>query len=195
MGLDQSLRMVRKPNEEDLEEFGKHFAEESHLASFNLDEIRANGDYGLIADLEPYAVVVRGKCHGFDERLLRADFDIPEDASVWGICGSQGETRITYGRTDGQGNSERFVATYDDARRQRYVTVEEADFLVCEMSEIHTLRKRYDVQEVAYDHLPVENCGYYVMDDEAIAAVAACGIDLDGYETDDEQAVVYWEWY
>lgn len=195
MGLDQAFRVVRKPSDEDIEFLRTHFVDESPLASFDIAEIRADGNYHLIADLEPYSVTVRSKHHGFNEKLLRSDFGVPAEASIRGIGDQGGETVITYGTYDEEGNRKSYVATVNDSNRKRYETVVEADFLVCEMSTICTLRKNYDVQEIVYAHMPVENCGYYVLDNETIDDLVDAGIGLLGYETNDEKGVVYWEWY
>lgn len=197
MGLDQKIMVASKPSDRDVEFLHNHYVSQSPLTCFNIAELKEQGEYELVAELEPYSVVVRAKSKGFDGKLLREEFGVPEDATL--ISTGHDSNGLTYVYFDCEKNADGTHTEYHclvpPAKFDHYDAELEHEYLVCDLRTISTLRKRYDVQDAAYAHTTAENCGYAVMDDDAIAAIKECGIDLGGYETTDEQAVVYWEWF
>ena len=197
MGLDQKIMVASKPNDGEVEFLRNHYVSQSPLTCFDIAELKEQGEYGLVAELEPYSVVVRAKNKEFDEKLLREEFGVPEDAVLFNTeYDRNGLTYVYFDREkNADGTRNKYHCLVPPAKLDHYDVESEHEYLVCDLRTIATLRKHYAVQNAAYAHTTAQNCGYAVMDDDAIAAIEECGIDLNGYETTDEQAVVYWEWF
>ena len=197
MGLDQKIMVATKPKSRDIEFLRTHCVQQSPLTCFDIDDLKARGEYGLVAELEPYSVVVRAKDRKFDEDLMRKEFGVPENAFLLSTdCDSNGLTYVYVNRAKNKdGKRDKYTCVIPPAKLDDYNAETERDYLVCDLLTIMTLRKHYGVQNDAYEYTTAQNCGYAVMDSNAIEAIESHGVDLEGYETNDKQAIVYWEWF
>lgn len=144
----------------------------------------------LYSDLKDILTEVRMKDTLFDEDAWRAKNNIPKDWGVVSVCYSNKHLHIAYGNgTD----REPTVVTPDDY--VRFSVDEVALYLVAECTEVMYWRKDYDLAAgmAQYYGRQIEDCGYYMMNDEMIALANSHGTDLEA--ECEHGSCFYHEWY
>lgn len=121
---------------------------------------------------------------------LKKDAGVPDDWDV--TCRSIMGTEITY--TWGTMNNH-ISATVNADNENKYVYEKEVESYICYCTEVHYMRKEYDIQDAMYDLYDgdIENCGYYHMSKEMIDKLN----ELSGKKVLDNSAtnLYYHEWY
>lgn len=69
----------------------------------------------------------------------------------------------------------------------------------CDAQEVNYWRKNYLISDWFHEHIdvPVENCGYYILNEELIDEFNEAFPDewIEPEDPTDDAALVYWEWY
>ena len=122
--------------------------------------------------------------------LIRKDNNIPED---WHLgLRSYGED-ITYGFYGRDHQSKQVHLTVEQHKKYEYSEL--VDSYICYCTEVHYMRKEYDIQDAMYElhDGDIQNCGYYHMSEEMIDKLN----ELSGRKVLDESAtnLYYHEWY
>lgn len=187
MGLDMYLMRCKKAKPEivaainNTDEFSRGFED---IMVYEPDETTCN--------LDPYSDPVTIIQSRINMDRIRKAFDIPSDMHIIGSRASNYDYHMAF--ADNNGN--RREVDIDNARMTTDFTDKvKVKMRVCESHEIHYWRKAYGIQEALYARHDIQNCGFYLLDDD----------DLDMLEDMDEslvlprcrkgEAIFYHEWY
>lgn len=194
MGLDQYAYKVSKPND-DILDFMKNrlaYCLPNDIHNFNIADALLNDEIGLIKDLIPYGVITTLYGTNYDSDLIRKDHDIPESAKLVGLACRPDYEEYSY-KDENDKLYKIIVSEYD--LNHRYEIIEPYQALLVQMDEIHYWREARDVQDLMYENLPVQNCGYYSLDYGIMEQLNEIDPDFKIPELNDSEAVVYHEWY
>lgn len=142
-------------------------------------------------DLAPYCAKVRVINHYYDMKKIREDYKLSEDSYIWAY-GSHGITLGDYIN----GRRKDVTISREDVDRKYTIDREEIRY-VCDRDEEMYWRKEYDIQKFFYEHLPVENVGYYKLTRDLIEEFNR-EYPEDAFvaeEATDSSALFYYEWY
>jgi len=151
----------------------------------------------MYRQLAPYCVEVRVVNHYYDLKKIGEDYGL-EDAHIGGwSCDSNGSSATSiYGKKNG---ASEHVTIPDELIESKYTIDREETCYVCDRDEVCYWRKAYDIQDWFHKNIPepVENTGYYVLNEQQIAAFnKEFPEDNILVEAPSEtSALVYWEWY
>lgn len=196
MGLDQYAYIVSKPDDS-IKNFMKNrlsYCLPNDIHSFDLNNVSPE-ELRLVEALIPYGIKLTLWHTAYDYELIRRDHDIPPEATLTGIgCRPDAETYTYSLKTDKETKQYTVIVSEYDLNH-RYEIIEQSEVLLVRMTELHYWRKATDVQDLMYDNLPVENCGYYLMNYDIMEQLHELDPEFEIPELNDSEAVVYHEWY
>lgn len=185
MGLDMFIYRATKPV------VNQTMIYEPRDFSLSIPEKEAEED--MYDDISPYLSVVQVRAEYYDMDKIRSDFGLSAKAHISrvsaegiGVSDSAQDKRVSISQED------------IDAK---YTKVEIETHYVCNLERIHYWRKAYDVQDWFHDNLSadyIENCGYYLVDEELVNAYNEAFPDdpiLFTGRQDENSALFYHEWY
>ena len=187
MGLDMYVYQAKKPvglktgviyNYDELRDKG--------LAMFEADDVE---NEKWFADLMPFCVKVRCEAQYYDIATIAEKFDLGERAH-WCGFGPEG----IYFR------GEKREITISDEEVEQYCITKEKDWYAVHTKEVAYWRKHYELQTELYNAYElkdkfVENCGYYVIDDEILEIINDMSETKFGLGRYKKGTLLYHEWY
>lgn len=187
MGLDQFLYKVKRMEENEAQKLNSTHIDTfpRNVWSFFSEDIEKEANEGMFRDLLPFMRKVEAITSVYDIAKMKADNDIPQDARIFGrgFYDDRCEFNFVWGKACDK-QSKLIVFS-----KGEYIKHKIVDVYVCYAQEVYYWRKNYQVQETIYDYYDreIENCGYYLMDEEFLAELVP---ELEDYED-----IMYHEWY
>lgn len=191
MGLDQYVYKISTPDES-IETFMRNRLVTSLPNSMQAFCTDYTEELSLIKQLLPYGIQMSILTTTFDIDLFHKDHGIPEDAEMVGQAMHPGHDEYVYDNKHG------YHKTFDVSEyliEHRYTQIVKMPYLVVCMSDVMYWRNNREIQDAAYDALPVENCGYYVLDDAILDEFQRIDPTFEIPELGDNERLVYHEWY
>ena len=180
MGLDMWVRRVRKPNLEDKE----YTYEELSSMGYSMVSVKdIEDEMPMFAQLLPYTIVRNVLTDYYNKEKMIEDYNLPKDSYI-GMYSFEGV------KISGQ-----FISTKDI--EEKYIITKSVPHYIWLESEEAYWRKHYDLQDWFYNNLEnVENCGYYILDADLIAAMNENFHEsVSEDDPTDDEALFYHEWY
>ena len=189
MGLDMWVRRVRKPNLEDKE----YTYEELSSMNYSMVSVKdIEDEMSMFEQLLPYTIVRNVLTDYYNKEKMIADYNLPKDSSIWSYS-SEG-IEISGTNENGKRVSQ-FIGDKDV--EEKYTITKSVPHYIWSEDEEAYWRKNYSLQDWFYDNLDgVENCGYYILDANLIAAMnKTFNEDVSEDDPTDDEALFYHEWY
>jgi hypothetical protein len=186
MGLDMYVYRISKPRL-DNKTYMREELQDAGMVVLSLDE----KENSLYQSVIPYMTECTVGNQYYDMEKIRADYNLPDDAHItmWsGDCvGFTGRDK------NGEYVRQEIAKSEIDAK---YTLTKTENCLVFEEDEVSYWRKAYEKRSFFYDEYPVENCGYYKLDSDAIRRFNELHDESVPVEDATENsALFYHEWY
>lgn len=182
MGLDMYIFRAQYPN---LDEKSIYMYQDLDIY-ITEEEI----NWAMYDDLRPYCQKVMAVHEWYDTKAIAEKYGLGNDCYL-SMCVPENSVFA---------NGENTKITLSAAELKVMFTKREHTFVwTTKLDEIKYWRKAYDIQDWFYEHLPnVENCGFYLLDDELQEEFNAHFEDSEHFDfiaPNENSALFYHEWY
>ena len=203
MGLDMYLFRISKLNNEDIQEVDKMSAQDLDESGYFVvtwnegDERNDN----LLRYVKPYMHFVKRDQSYINMLSLKEACGVPENARKTGEAWGEVNHELWFrDENNKQYKVELNTFLQDSGNRKKVVETHQDNIGVCKKWEVAYWRKAYDLRDALHLHseVPIENCGYYVLNHDMIEDIVKDRPDLEEElkqgDTEDS-GIFYHEWY
>lgn len=205
MGLDMHIFKISKLTNAEIKRLTNKNVQDfpNNITYFRKKEIEENDADRLFAQIKPYMSEINAVVSLIDIEKIKKDYQIPEDAYISGQHYTKDSTGFSFRNSRGFHTQVEFS---DNEIDTKYLLHKTESLYVCHKKEVAYWRKHYDLSTYISEMMetPVENTGYYPLTDEQIEEI--CDYQRDypreyeryqpiPYPANDNEAIVYWEWY
>lgn len=203
MGLDMNVFKVSKCNEEEAAALNGKVLEGDIVEQFTVFPTEHDGEPSDgIKQILPWLKKTAMKVPCCDYRKMIADN--VENPELYDICFyMESQDRcgfVIYPKEEGNGLEKREIMLSREEIEKNYLKLVDMDVYVCKPLEpVAYWRKEYDLSDAITAAVggPVENQGYYPLNDKMFEIIKKADNQLNGVSelTTDDYAYVYYEWY
>ena len=203
MGLDMHVFKVSKCSEEEAAALNEKVLEEGiamQLKVFPIEQGREPSD--KIKQILPWLKKTAMKVPCYDyEKMIADNMENPELYDICLYAASQDRCWfMIYPKEEGNGLEKREIVLSRGEIEKNYLKLVDMDVYVCKQLEpVAYWRKEYDLSDAITAAVggPVENQGYYPLNDKMFEIIKKADNQLDDVDelATDDYAYVYYEWY
>lgn len=190
MGLDHYVYRMKKIGKETLKQLnGKHADEFDWHKYLVLDAEYVETERGMYEDLKGVLQPITVIKTFVDIPRIEKELEIPNTAGII-MTSHQGNTTTYIWNTPDHKSF-----TLNEQNEKEYTYNEEVPSYICYCTEVHYMRKEYEIQDAMYELYDgdIQNCGYYHMSEDMLDKIN----ELSGRKVVDSSAtnLFYHEWY
>ena len=184
MGLDQNIFRISRTHYD----LNKVYQRSEVSGGILIDEEDAHES--SVQQIIPYCQKVRFIDIEYDYPSICRDYDLADDARPFLWNGNI----VAF-----QDGNRKKVEVPASKINEKYTIYKTISGYACNAQEVNYWRKNYLISDWFHEHIsvPVENCGYYILNEELIDEFNEAFPDewIEPEDPADDSALVYWEWY